>query len=43
MEESQLEQPTGSGSWDAYAAAHSQALGALTRQIAEKIAALAGP
>jgi hypothetical protein len=43
VEESQLEQPTTSGSWDAYAAAHSQALGALTRQIAEKIAALAGP
>jgi hypothetical protein len=41
VEESQLEQPTASGSWDAFAAAHSQALGMLTRQIAEKIAALA--
>jgi hypothetical protein len=40
VEESKIEQPTESGSWDAYAAAHSQALGALTREIAEKIAAL---
>jgi uncharacterized lipoprotein YmbA len=43
VEESALEQPVASGSWDAYAAAHSAALGALTRQIAEKIAALAAP
>jgi uncharacterized lipoprotein YmbA len=43
VEESAIEQPAASGSWDGYAAAHSAALGVLTRQIAEKIAALAGP
>jgi uncharacterized lipoprotein YmbA len=41
VEESAIQQPAASGSWDDYAAAHSAALGALTRQIAEKIAALA--
>lgn len=43
VEESRIEQPVASGSWDAYAAAHSEALGAVTRQIAERIAALAAP
>jgi uncharacterized lipoprotein YmbA len=43
VEESRIEQPVASASWDAYAAAHSEALGALTRQIAERIAALATP
>jgi hypothetical protein len=43
VEESQVEQPVTSASWDAYAAAHSEALGALTRQIGERIAALAAP
>jgi hypothetical protein len=43
VEESRIEQPVASASWDAYAAAHSEALGALTRQIAERIASLAAP
>jgi uncharacterized lipoprotein YmbA len=41
VEESHIEQPVASPSWDAYAAAHSEALGALTRRIAERIASLA--
>ena len=41
VEESQVEQKVASDSWEAYAAAHSDALGVVTRQIAEKIAGLA--
>jgi len=40
VEESVIEQPVASDTWDAYVAAHSAALGAVTRQIAERIVAL---
>ncbi len=43
VEESQVERKPASGGWAAYAAAHSEALGALTREIAERIAGLAAP
>lgn len=43
VEESRIEQAVASASWEAYAAAHSEALGLLTRQIAERIAALPAP
>jgi hypothetical protein len=43
VEESRIEQPVASGAWDAYVAAHSEALGAVTRRIAERIAALVAP
>lgn len=42
VEESTVERKPASAGWAAYAAAHGEALGALTRQIAEKIAALSG-
>lgn len=41
VEQSRIEAPIASASWDDYAAAASAALGALTRQIAETIAVLA--
>jgi uncharacterized lipoprotein YmbA len=41
VEQSRIEEPIASASWDDYAAASSAALGALTRQIADTIAVLA--
>jgi uncharacterized lipoprotein YmbA len=38
--ESAVEQPLASASWEDYVAAHSAALGAVTHEIAERIAAL---
>jgi hypothetical protein len=43
VEESVVEEKVASDTWDAYVAAHSAALGVVTRQIAERIAALAAP
>jgi hypothetical protein len=43
VEESVVEQKVAGGGWDAYAAAHGEALGVVTRAIAERIAALAAP
>jgi hypothetical protein len=43
VEESRIEQPVPAATWDAFAAGHSEALGGLTRQIAERIAALSAP
>ncbi len=43
VEESAISQPTDGASWDAYVAAHSQALGRLTREIASRIASLPAP
>ena len=43
VEESVVEEKVGSDTWDAYAAAHSAALGVVTRQIAERITALEAP
>jgi len=42
VEESAVEQEVAADTWDAYVAAHSAALGVLTREIAQKIAALEG-
>jgi hypothetical protein len=41
--ESAIERKPASGSWDDYVAAHSEALGTLSREIAERIAALPVP
>jgi uncharacterized lipoprotein YmbA len=43
IEESVVERKPASASWSDYAAAHSEALGVLTREIAERIAALPAP
>jgi uncharacterized lipoprotein YmbA len=43
VEESVVEQASAADTWDAYVAAHSAALGVVTRQIAERIAALEAP
>jgi len=43
VEESVVEEKVGSDTWDAYVAAQSAALGVVTRQIAERIAALGVP
>ena len=43
IEESVVEEKVESHTWDAYVAAHSAALGIVTRQVAERIAALAAP
>jgi uncharacterized lipoprotein YmbA len=43
IQESVIERSPASASWSDYAAAHSEALGALNREIAEKIAALPVP
>jgi hypothetical protein len=43
VEESVVEEKVSSGTWEAYVAAQSAALGVVTRQIAERIAALAVP
>jgi uncharacterized lipoprotein YmbA len=43
VEESVVEEKVAADTWDAYVAAHSAALGVVTRQIAGRIAALAAP
>ena len=43
VEETRVTRETAGDSWDAYVAAQSEALGVLTRQITERIAALSAP
>jgi uncharacterized lipoprotein YmbA len=43
VEESVIDRKPASGAWSDYAAAHGEALGALAREIAERIAGLAAP